>query len=218
LGTDPNNSDTDGDSYLDGWEITEGTDPTDKDSVIYQGLWPYNPDKDSLGAPDLDKACSSSCVGEKLARFKIVDQFGDMVDIYDFYGSGKPILLAISAQWVPPGNGLASWLSGMGDEYGFGEEWPNLKTHIDNGDIRWMTVLQSKEHPDDPADASTAAEWYADYPLADSPIFASEEVGDHYVRGGWPTVYALDDSLTITHEPNSDSHWAAFDWAEAYSP
>ena len=64
----------------------------------------------------------------------------DEVDIYDFAGE-KPMIVDFSTVWCPPCNGLSSWLSGKGDTSGFGNQWPNIKTHIDNGDLRWVTVL-----------------------------------------------------------------------------
>ena len=51
LGTSPVHLDSDFDTYLDPWEVAEGTDPTDRESRIYQGFWPYNPDKHLLVEP-----------------------------------------------------------------------------------------------------------------------------------------------------------------------
>ena len=54
LGTDMESFDTDGDGYGDGDEVQEGSDPTDPDSLIYTGGWPYNPDKASITDPGWD--------------------------------------------------------------------------------------------------------------------------------------------------------------------
>ena len=43
-----NNLDTDGDGYFDVDEIKMGTDPNDAFSVIYNGFWPYNSNKDTI--------------------------------------------------------------------------------------------------------------------------------------------------------------------------
>jgi thiol-disulfide isomerase/thioredoxin len=214
-GTDPNSQDTDEDGYLDGWEVAEGTDPTNAESLIYTGLWPYNPNKDDAGGPDL--AAAQVAIGEMLARFTAVDQFGDEVDMYDFYDDGKPILIDFSTVWCPPCNGLSSWLSGKGDTSGFGGVYGNVKGLIDNGDVRWITVLAQDNSGNVPTEATVAA-WDESYPHHDIPVFASQEVGNKYVQGGWPTVYALNSNLEITHMPTGDDHWAAMGWANAYTP
>lgn len=214
-GTNPMSADSDEDGYLDGWEVTEGTDPTNAESLIYNGLWPYNPNKDDAGAPDLESAAIA--VGEMIGRFKAYDQFGDEVDMYDFYADGKPVLIDFSTAWCPPCKGLASWLSGQGDTSGFGGVYANIKTLVDNGDIRWITVLAQDASGGVPT-TSTVAEWDESYPHHDIPVFASQEVGNKYVQGGWPTVMALDENLTITHMPTAENHWAAMEWANTYTP
>jgi len=50
-GTDPYACDTDGDGYSDADEVHATTDPLDSTSVIYQGGWPYNRNKNSIVAP-----------------------------------------------------------------------------------------------------------------------------------------------------------------------
>lgn len=94
--TDPLNADTDGDTYLDFDEIAEGTDPSDPESRIYTGYWPYNRDKDAIADPGWDGAARE---GETVPRFIAVDQFGDEVDLYDFAGHDKPIVLNLTAEW-----------------------------------------------------------------------------------------------------------------------
>ena len=114
-GSDPNEIDSDGDGYEDSWEVTEGSDPADADSAIYAGGWPYNPDKDGPDISDVD-----TDVDEIFAQLSLIDQFGDMVDLHDFTGQGKHIVIDISAVWCGPCNGISEWISGEGDSYGFG--------------------------------------------------------------------------------------------------
>lgn len=92
-GTDPFNPDTDGDTWLDGEEVAAGTDPLDPLSFPYRGGWPINPDKDALGDPDTTFAMAQP--GVQLPRIRNLDQFGDVVDLYDFSASPVPILLEL---------------------------------------------------------------------------------------------------------------------------
>jgi hypothetical protein len=80
-----------------------------------------------------------------------------------------------------------------------------------------LTVLAEDNSRNAPT-ATTSSQWDTSYPHHDIPVFATQDVGYKYVQGGWPTVYALDENLTITHMPNGDSHWAALGWANRYTP
>ncbi len=97
LGADPTLTDSDGDSYDDFDEVEEGTDPGDGDHRIYTGYWPYSRDKDDLPQGDLRFPVSE---GEPIGRLIAVDQHGEMVDLYDFYQPGGPlIVMQVSAAW-----------------------------------------------------------------------------------------------------------------------
>src|SRR5439155_6949053 len=80
-GTDPYNPDTDGDSYLDGDEVLMGTDPLDAKSRIYQGGWPFQRDKDQVVDPGF---ATKPVLGAIVPRLVAHDQFGELVDLYDF--------------------------------------------------------------------------------------------------------------------------------------
>ena len=131
--------DTDGDGYLDAFEIEMGTDPSDPDDRIYQGGWPYNPNKESMNSTELPISCpgqigcecvsSDECsndnctkavrgdfycfpkIGDPFPRLMSLDQFGEEVDLYDFANQGKPILLEMGTAWCKPCNELAAWLA-----------------------------------------------------------------------------------------------------------
>ena len=206
--SDPTEADTDGDGYLDGWEVAEGSDPNDDDSVIYEGGWPYNPDK---SGPDIDDADNG--MDDVFAQIKLLDQFGDEVDIHDFTGQGKYIAVDLSAVWCGPCNGLAQWLSGEGDSYGFGSYWPNVFDRVHDGDVYWLTIL-GQDNSGRVPDLDVLEDWYEDYPDDRIPVLADTEdtdIANVYFDGGWPTVYLLDENGVIVAKPNSMNHYAALD-------
>ena len=218
--SDPLVVDTDGDGYDDGDEVAEGTDPGDAESVIYQGGWPYNSDKDALNGPSL--ADGVAAVGEQMARFQLMDQYGDTFDLYDMAGHGKPVILDISAEWCPPCQGLAAWLAGTDDPYGFDGYWPNVKQMVDDGDMLWVTVMGQNNAGSDP-DLGVLEDWEESYPHHAIPLLADEnsgEVSTKYLVYGWPTAYYLDSDMTIIAMPDGTDtgHWDALDQANNYSP
>jgi|GEM_PF-627234 len=205
LGTDPLAIDSDGDGYTDADEVTEGSDPTSPMSVIYKGGWPYNPDKDSYGAPSIDEAIDA--MGRKFARIELQDQFGDMVDLYDFAGQGAYIAIDISAMWCGPCNGIASWLSGGADNYGFGNYWTNVKANVDSGKVHWLTIL-GQDSSAGTVSLSELQTWYNAYPDDKIPVLAdtgTAKMVNTYLQGAWPTLILLDENMEIVSLPTGSS-------------
>ena len=77
-GTDPNNPDTDGDGFTDGWEVDQGKSPTDASEHPYTGGWAIDTHCNQDVQPSGDD------VGQVAANFTLVDQFGDTFNFHDF--------------------------------------------------------------------------------------------------------------------------------------
>jgi len=90
LGTDPFSEDSDDDGFSDGEEFDLGTDPTDDGSRPYLGGWPMDPCADDIEGTGYDE-------GQIAPDFNLVDQFGDVVRLYDF--CEHTVLLASAAFW-----------------------------------------------------------------------------------------------------------------------
>jgi len=199
-GTDPALSDSETIMDRDGDEVNEGSDPLDSESLIYTGGWPYNPNKDSIDFPDWD---SPAEVGAQLPHFEAVDQYGDIVDIYDFAGHDRPVILDMGTIWCGPCKGMAAYLSD-GDtahveEYVWWEsEYEGLYEAVRDGDIFWITVLFSAGGAG-PADQSHSEGWHEDYPNDQIPVLADEELElyNWIGVGAFPVLNLLDNDFKL---------------------
>ena len=191
LGSDPNSEDSDGDGYLDAWEYAEGSDPADADSMIYEGGWPYNPEK-----ADGPGNGVSYAVGEQFPRYELKDQFGDRVDLYDFSGHGKYIVIDTSAQWCPPCQEMALWLDGHSETYE--DSFPGLRKKVNKSDVYWITVM-GEANDGSNATKQTATEWYNDYPHKKIPVLADgdRELQSHIQLGYWPSLILLNENMEV---------------------
>jgi hypothetical protein len=206
-GTDPLTSDTDGDGYDDRDEVVAGTDPLDADDVVYAGGWPFNADKHLLVDPGLGGGIA---VGDRLPRRTGRDQFGEIVDLYDFAGEGVPVVIDISALWCAPCQGMAIWLEEGEDPapdiFGF-DRYANVQAAVDSGELRWITVMSQGAGSGSIADQSTVDEWATSFPQPNIPV-----VTDRYQAltvwsqtAAFPSLMLLDEDLNILS-------WDPADW------
>ena len=111
LGTDPNVADSDGDGLSDSEEVTLGTDPLagDTDGDGFDDAAEADCVSDPLNADEVCYACgwehndpgnlqsNGSAVGDVVANIQLVDQCGEMVDLWDFHGEYH--VLYMTAAW-----------------------------------------------------------------------------------------------------------------------
>ena len=234
--------DTDKDGYANKDELHAGTNSKDSSSIIYEGGWPYNSEKDSLSTAGFGANCPgditcecnqnsdcynqncqpyprgsycSSKMGTKLPRFKMMDQFGEMVDIYDFSGQGKYILLELSASWCSPCNQLSAWMTYGDPEVTYQTWWKSsylqFKPWIESGEITFINVQYEDEYRDN-GSLTSVQDWYSRYPHDTVPVLADSEKSLHtWIKPtGIPTVILLNDEMEIV-QPSSRGLNAAFD-------
>ena len=198
MGTDPTSDDSDGDGYLDPWEVAEGSDPADADSVIYVGGWPYNPDKDALGESDSTRARPY----EQMPRFQLQDQFGDTVDLYDFAGQGKYMILDLSGDWCGYCHEIAKLIEGQPsyfDQFESDNPWIGwLPEAVESGEVYWVTAIDANSAGRTP-DASTIEGWYNRYPHEKIPVLLDDEgtITDWFRPSGYPTMVLMDENMEV---------------------
>jgi len=181
----------------------------DEKSSSYTGNWPVNVKKtsiiensntDKLTCPDgvgceckTDDDCiNSNCVnhlkgdnfcslqeGDTFPHFKAIDQFNEIVDIYDFANSeGKYILIEMGTAWCGPCHSLAGWFSWNEDEIKSKKFWKNdyeiIYDLVKNEKVYFITILYEDEFRDT-ATYDTAYEWYNTYPDNQIPILIDED-------------------------------------------
>jgi thiol-disulfide isomerase/thioredoxin len=211
-GTDPTEPDSDGDGYSDFDELEEGSDPTDEDSRIYTGNWPYQPEKDSYNAPTSASEVDG-VMGELLLRDQLLDQFGDMVDLYDFAGQGKYIAIDLSAMWCGPCHQLAESIATNPAD---GGGWGSIPQKVHDGDIFWVTILFENNNGRVPSEENLN-EWYTLYPDDKVPVLADNEDNDFddlYVGNGVPTIVVFDENMEYVSGPTSADHWVAISFLD----
>lgn len=197
-GTNPAAQDTDGDTYWDSWELAEGTDPNNADSRIYQGYWPYNPNKDALGVSESSRARP----GELTPRFQTVDQFGDVVDIYDFAGQGKYIIVDLSGAWCYWCHEVAKMLESRPSAFsGYESSYPwieGLPPAIEAGDIYFLTYIDANSSGGLP-DESTIASWYNQHPNEHVPVLLDDtrETKSWMAPSGYPTMILVGPDMIV---------------------
>ncbi len=198
MGLDPASDDSDGDGYLDPWEIAEGTDPADSDSVIYAGGWPYNPDKEALGESDSTRARPY----EQVPRFQLQDQFGEVVDLYDFAGQDKYIILDLSGDWCGYCHEIAKLLEGQNSYFDqFSSDYPwitSLPEAVEGGEIYWVTAIDADSSGRAPTE-STVEGWYNRYPHPLIPVLLDDEgvITDWFRPRGYPTMILIDPNMEV---------------------
>jgi thiol-disulfide isomerase/thioredoxin len=122
--------------------------------------------------------------GDVFGNFTLVDQFGDDVELYQFYG--QVVQIALVAEWCGICRDEAPDIDAVGAEL------------IDDAAI--ITILMEDSAGRTP-DAATAARW-ADELGVTGPVLAGPGDLNSSVRGGFPTLPLLDRDMVIVTDDN----------------
>lgn len=195
-GTDPTNPDTDGDGYLDGDEVLEGSDPLDAESLIYQGGWPYQRSKDTIADPGFEGPPE---IGAVLPHFIGYDQFGELVDVYDFALHDRPVVIDLSALWCEACKDLSRWLEGEPSTFDAMPEYAGIVDRVSTGEIYWITVI-FEDAFGNAAGPEQAVAWAAEFPNAKIPILADNDraLWDFLFPGSYPSLTVLEQDMTLS--------------------
>ena len=172
LGTDPENADSDGDGFSDGAEIDAGTNPSYEYSRSYTGGYnvgycdtPYG---DSATGPTglatmvydgTTYEWTAYDVGDVMENFTLLDQHGEMVDLYSF--CGKHIVFAVGAGWCGPCRSVAATLQAEQD-------------HWRDSNVQFIEII-SQDNSGNPPDQAFLESWHSEYGFTDIPVLALPE-------------------------------------------
>lgn len=197
LGSDPDDPDTDGDTYTDRDEDHEGTDLLDPSSVIYQGGWPYFFEKTELTGG------LTYGVGERFVNLELEDQFGEVVSLWDFHNEDRYVVLDLDSASCGACVGLSNWITGERDE-SFAE-WQGVGDAVRTEQLYWITVL---------IDDADAAAWADIYQSPAVPVLADPGgiTADYVDLRYFPTLVLLSPDLTV-HTRSGDGYAEVLDAA-----
>jgi peroxiredoxin len=120
-------------------------------------------------------------VGQIAPDFRLLDQHGDSVSLWQFYG--KVIVVDISTMWCAPCQDLAV---GTQDTY---------QRHID--DMMYITILHENLGGEAPTD-DDVNRWADDFGIT-APVLADgdTETGSAVLAGSYPALLVVNRDLTV---------------------
>jgi hypothetical protein len=185
---------------------SDGDGLNDDEDRIYTGYWPYNPNKDMINDPGL--AGNVSEVGGTLPRIQWPDQYGDVVDIYDFAGQGKLTVVDLSGQWCYWCHELADWLEYVESDYDqFGyDAYEPIRAALASGELQWITIIDGNAIGSGPATENTINAWFTQHPFEHIPVLLDDDFEflpwiSHGEGWFYPSYVVVDENMEVLLMP-----------------
>ena len=196
----------------------------------YFGGWPVNPEKSKLSDPGFKNPCPgeigcecnsnvdckigacikmprgqwcSPDIGVQVPNYKSIDQYGEEVELYDFSGHGKYVVIEMSASWCRPCNLLAEWMTfgeiELADFRWWKPEYSKIREMVLNEDIFFINVQYEDKYKDN-ANLESLEEWFQTYPENLIPLLADyNKILHKWVKpNGLPCIIVLDENMKLT--------------------
>ena len=164
----------------------------------YQGGWPFNPNKAEINDPGWD---STPAIGTVLPHFMGVDQYGDTVDLYDFAGQGKLVVLDVGTIFCAPCKGLAAFFATADpchmDPYAWwNDSYESILPMIESGEILWITILFSNGGP---TTEQVVHGWHEEFPSDHIAVLAdaNAELATYLDITGMPQILVLNEDMEL---------------------
>ena len=201
--------------YFGGWPINMLKDQIKDPGLIFD--CESDADKIKPGCPCLnhDECFSGLCFnspkvgryclqgeGDIFPRYKLTDQYGEEVDLYDFANHEKMILIELSTSWCAPCRKLASWLvyddMSITENRAWKSEYGIIKELIERDQIYFINI-QIQDIYKQPSSLQSLEDWFQEYPDYKIPILADS---DYHVRNwarvtAYPTMILLNEKMEI---------------------
>ena len=142
--------------------------------------------------------------GDHPCNFSLMDQYGDMVDLYDYHE--KVIVVDLSTIWCSVCNNIAQE----------GDEWLN-----DYGadDFIWLTILIDNATGDPPTLADIQ-KWATVYSIEVPVLVGDRSLVDlnaetGYPVTGWPTLVVIDQEMVLQYGINGWNESVIRGWVQS---
>ena len=201
FGTDPHDPDTDDDGYSDFDEVMAGSDPVDELSVIYQGNWPFNANKNDVVDPGWGQAPPE--LGSVMPDFVGLDQHGDWVHLYDFANDGKPVVLQLSDASSDLSDHLFQWVLKTPPPMKMMTPYEDIQLMIEQGAVHWIHILVLGAEGDPTKQEYN--DWLGSYPDCPLPLLrdAQHHILPHIGGDVFPVLVLLNEDMLIQEtDPN----------------
>jgi thiol-disulfide isomerase/thioredoxin len=165
-------------------------------SGIDGGPWQAPANRWNVSDPPEDLVNVGFSVGQTPPDFRLLDQFGEEVSLWQFYG--RVVLLDVSTMWCGPCQEVASHTQNTFEE------------HVDDG-FMYLTVLH--EDVENRPPTQDDLNLWADYYQIKAPVLADgdQATGLAVTQGQYPAVMVIGRDMKIATRPRSLDEGSIYD-------